>query len=174
MPRRLHRVGAALMAVAAFSMTAAPVMARGWGGGWGHHYRHRDRVDAGDVIAGLLIFGTVAAVASAASNADKNRRAESTPRYRSRDYRDDARYDDARDRRNGDANYRGASGIGNAVEACAGEVERSDRQIDTVDSVERDAEGWRVEGRVGNGSTFACSVSDSGRIRSVTVDGRAA
>lgn len=178
MGRNISRFASALAVAAVLSMTAAPAMARGWGGGWGGgwHHRHRDHVDTGDVLAGLLIFGTVAAVASAASKADRPQRSSRDYRDVSdRDYREGSRYGDYRnDNRPGQSNYRGAGGIGNAVETCAGEVERSDRQIETIDSVDRDGEGWRVEGRVGNGTPFSCSVSDSGRIRAVSVDGHAA
>ena len=62
------RFAAALAAAAALALSATPALAQVWGwggGGWGHH--HRDRVDAGDVIAGILIIGGIAAIASAAS-----------------------------------------------------------------------------------------------------------
>ena len=45
-------------------LTALPAEARGYYGDYG---RHRDRIDAGDVIAGALIIGGIAAIASAAS-----------------------------------------------------------------------------------------------------------
>ncbi|MEY4722048.1 MAG: hypothetical protein RIQ46_1773, partial [Pseudomonadota bacterium] len=143
------------------------------------------RVDAGDVIAGLLVIGTVAAVASAASNAGKAKRARDDGdndyrddyRDQDRDYRDsNRRYGDDRPDfgSRGSGDYRGAGGIGQALDNCAAEVERPDRRIDRVDTVERDSEGWRIEGQTDTGRTFVCSVSDSGRIRSVTVGGQAA
>ena len=40
----------------------------GWGrGGWGGRHHHDDGIDGGDVFAGLLILGGIAAIASAAS-----------------------------------------------------------------------------------------------------------
>ena len=47
------------------SASAPSAEARSRHGGWGH--RHHDRVDTGDVLGGLLILGTIAAIASAAS-----------------------------------------------------------------------------------------------------------
>jgi hypothetical protein len=58
---------ALLIAGTATLIAAAPANARhdDWGrGGWGH----RDRIDAGDVIAGALIIGGIAAIASAGNN----------------------------------------------------------------------------------------------------------
>lgn len=169
MSRRISRFAATVTVLAAAAMTASPVMARGWG-----HRHHNRGVDAGDVIAGLLIFGTVAAVASAASKSDRQRRDTRDRDYRSDDYERDRR-DSApsygEPRRN---DWQGSRGIGSAIDVCADEVERGDRRIESVDAVNREGEGWIIRGRVGSGSQFDCSVSDSGRVRSVTVDGRAA
>ena len=64
------RPAAALALAAALSLTASPAMARGWG------HRHHDRggVDAGDIFAGLLVIGGIAAIASAASKKNKQPR----------------------------------------------------------------------------------------------------
>ena len=62
-------VAAGAMAMA----SASPAMAR--------DYRDNDRIDTGDIIAGALIIGGIAAVAAAAGNG--------RDRY---DYRDDYRY----------------------------------------------------------------------------------
>lgn len=48
--------------------------------GWRLGRHHHDRVDAGDVLAGILIIGGIAAIASAASN-NKQKRAEPEYRY---------------------------------------------------------------------------------------------
>ena len=65
-------------------------------------------------------------------------------------------------------------GIDGAVDSCVREVERGSSRVDTVDSVDRDSDGWRVEGRMSGGRSFACSVDRDGRIRNATVDGRGA
>ena len=63
------RPAVAIAAAAMLSVTATPVLARDWGwgggGGYGRHHRHHDRVDAGDIFAGVLILGGIAAIASA-------------------------------------------------------------------------------------------------------------
>ncbi len=158
-------------------------MARGW---HGHHDRG---LDAGDVFAGLLIIGGIAAVASATSKANREKREERYPdpypqqRYPSdQDYRD---YRDYRDRSGGygeprddsrypETGWRGSSeSIDGAVDACVDEVERGSRRVDTVDGVNREGGGWRVEGRIRDGRDYSCTVGSDGRIRSATVDGRA-
>ncbi len=125
---------------------------------WGR----RDRVGAGDVIGGLLVLGTIAAVASAASNASRN--------GRNRDYRyPDSRYPDARyDYRNrsGDSRYGESRGIDSAVDMCAREVERNAR-IDSVDRAERRGDGWHVAGRLRTGEPFSCSIGNDGRIQGI-------
>ena len=60
------------MVLAALATTALPVAAEAHGrwdrGGWGGRGWHRDRggVDGGDVLAGLLIIGGIAAIAKSA------------------------------------------------------------------------------------------------------------
>jgi hypothetical protein len=176
---RISRSASTLAAAAVLSMAVAPAVAEargwrgGWGGGWGH--RHHDRVDAGDIFAGILIIGGIAAIASAASKADRDRRARTSER--DRDYRDDreARQDrgDTRYGRDDRPSWQEGRGIDNAVNQCVGEVERSAR-VDSVENVGRDGDGWRVEGRVAGGRSFACAIGTDGRIRSTTIDGRAA
>lgn len=155
-----------------------------WRGGWGHH--HDDGIDGGDVLAGLLIIGGIAAIASAASHSKKQARAEADPRpypggpdydapdARASDYRgtDEGRYADApRDETYGSAPVNGSFDA--AIDACAGEVERGERRIDSIGNVNRMGDRFAVEGRLTDGRGFACSVDDSGHIRSVAVDGHA-
>jgi len=172
------RPAVATAIAATLAMVATPAMARGYGGygGWGHH-RHHDRIDGGDVLAGILIIGGIAAIASAASNSAKQKR-EQDYRYPDDGPRDDSgRYGDYRERdeRSGSSTgYRSSDGLNAAVDRCVGEVERGERRVDTVDSVDRDGSGWRVAGRTNGGRDFACTVDGDGRIRSVTVDGSAA
>jgi hypothetical protein len=83
MPAVLHKaaIAAAAFAFAAgdlatLSLSPAPAEARWRHGGYRHHpYHpyHHGRVDAGDVIAGIIIVAGVAAIASAASGADEDR-----------------------------------------------------------------------------------------------------
>lgn len=170
------RGASALAVAAALSMMATPAMARGWGGGWGNYrHHHRDRVDAGDIFAGLLIIGGIAAIASAASKSQKEKR-ERDYRYPDRDYRDDSpNYRDDRDSRHDrPVGPRSAGEIGEAVDRCVSEVERGDRRVEQVDNATRSGEGWRIDGQVSGGRDFTCTLDGDLRIRQVTVDGRAA
>ena len=99
---------------------------------------HKDGIDAGDVIAGALIIGGIAAIASAVDKDDRH--------YRDRRYRD-RRYDDRRDVRRG--------GSRRAVESCVRAAERDARRygynyadVTQIRDVERTRYGWRVKGRI--------------------------
>ena len=119
-----------------------------------YRYRHRrNRVDAGDVIAGVLILGGIAAVANAVKDSNRNER------YRNRDYRDN------RDR---DYPYRNpdVTGIDRAASMCVSAIER-DARVEAVDSVDRTAAGWTVSGRLFDGQGFTCSIGADGRIDAV-------
>ncbi|MFM5924381.1 MAG: hypothetical protein ACKOPG_09365 [Novosphingobium sp.] len=158
---------------------ATPAMAQswgggwgGWGGGWGGGYRHHDRgVDAGDVIAGILIIGGIAAIASAASSNSKNKRYERRDYpQRNDDYGRDYSRESSRDDR---PEWQGsASDINGAISRCLDSVSRGSGRGEQVDRVERDGDGWRVAGRNGQGESFVCSVDRDGRIRNVDVAGR--
>jgi hypothetical protein len=123
-----------------------------------HRWRHRDRVDAGDVVAGVAVVGVLAALASAVSKQSKRDRAR-TEGYpypeRPYDYRAPTglRYGDS-------------GGIDRAIDTCAHDVERNGA-IDTIDTVERTGTGWRVAGRTRGGSPFNCSIGNDGRIEGV-------
>lgn len=171
MNRKTFRGAAVLASAAALSLAATPALARdrwGWGGGWG---RHHDRVDAGDVIAGILIIGGIAAVASAASKAGKNRRGEDRRYPEDRDYRADD-YREPAPREGYGAAY--AGDMNDAVNRCIDEINRGRSRVDSVDGAEREADGWRVRGRVGTDSRFSCTIDGDGRIRQVSIDGQAA
>ncbi|GGZ09632.1 hypothetical protein GCM10011614_25730 [Novosphingobium colocasiae] len=172
------RLAVALTATAAFAMTATPALARGhggWHGGYGHRH-HGGGIDGGDLLAGLLIVGGVAAIATAASNSARDRDRD-RDRNDARD-RDGGRYEDdsaGSDRGRDDAPVGArdqASGhFDDAVGVCADEIEKGDWQVDTVDTVTRSADRYSVSGRLTDGRGFACSIDDSGQVRSVAVDG---
>lgn len=131
-------------------------------------YRYRrNRVDAGDVLAGVLIIGGIAAIANAASKNNRNQRYRDRDyRYPDRDYRDrDRRYRDRDARR-----YDDSRGIDRAVDMCVRAIER-DVRVDTVDSIERDGSGWEVEGRLYNGEKFSCEIGSDGRIEDIDYAG---
>lgn len=102
------------------------------------HHRDRDGISAGEVIAGAVVLGGLAAILSSRNNA----------RY-DRDYRYDRR-----DRR---GSYRG--GYGNnprrAVEQCVRAAERraqrytgSRAEVYEIRDVDRERRGWEVKGRI--------------------------
>lgn len=137
----------------------------GWGGSRGRHHRHRRGSTAGDILTGILILGTVAAVANAAKRAERERSYPHPDRYprpypdRRGDYHPDNRTD-------------GPQGLEGAADMCLREVERNARARE-VTRVERSANGWLVTGAMADGVAFSCSIGADGRIDRVDVGGRA-
>jgi hypothetical protein len=123
-------------------------------------WRHRDRVDAGDVIAGVAIIAGIAAIAGAIDNGNKRERYEE-PRY------DDVRYDERR--YDAPRQYQ-SGGLDQAVNGCTRAIER-DVRVDSIDQVSRIGDGWEVRGRLYNGSGFTCAVSGDGRIDRIDFGG---
>ena len=165
MVRKSSRLAAISAAAAAFSLAATPAAAHGdrWG-------RHRDGVSAGDVLAGVLIIGGIAAIASAASKSNRDREVRDT-RYRE-PYPQD-RYDyrpEYRESRPEPGSYQG-SGIDNAVNMCVDQVERGDTRVGSVDNASRRADGWRISGQLDAGGGFSCWIDNDGRIRDVNLGG---
>lgn len=171
---RKPRLLAAPAVVALFSMLASPALAAPvpsasapQAAAWSadalayqnhRHWRYRrDRgVDASDVIAGVLLIGGIAAVASAATRVDDQR-----DRYSPRD---PYRGDEDRGWRDDDG---ATGGLANAARMCADEVEQQ-RAVDTVENVERRASGWTVTGTTESGDGFTCNIGNDGRIDRVT------
>ncbi|MGB3379005.1 MAG: hypothetical protein WBH10_01560 [Allopontixanthobacter sediminis] len=116
----------------------------------GRYRGHRDNVDAGDVIGGLLVIGAIAAVASAVSKPKE-------PRY-------PAPYPVRSGYNSGSG---AARGIDNAADMCVREIER-DARVSSVDSVERSGSGWRVSGLLFDGNGFTCQIGQDGRIDDVS------
>ena len=130
----------------------------------------RDRrggIDGGDVLGGLVILGTIAAVAAAVDNDKEKRRRDRTqgrdypyPENRSYDDRDEDRYrDQPREYGRAAGDPRGAD---RAIEACTAEAGRTAR-VDEIFDVEKIGGEWRVRGDFSNGREFTCSVDASGR-----------
>ncbi|WP_298467340.1 hypothetical protein [uncultured Erythrobacter sp.] len=127
----LGTVAAGAMALA----TATPAMA--------DNYRGKDRIDAGDVIAGAVIIGGIAALAGA-FDGDKR------DRYRGDRYRGD-RY-----RGNRHGYHNGRTNSRRAVERCVRVAERQARRfggyryadVTQIRDVDRTRYGFRVKGRI--------------------------
>jgi hypothetical protein len=131
------------------------------GGGWGlGGYRgrhHRRGSTAGDILTGVLILGTIAAVANAAKKAGERRGYPN--RYPHPDRPNDYRPN-------------GPQGLDGAADLCLREVER-DARAREVTGVERNAGGWLVTGSMADGAAFSCSIGADGRIERIEIDGRA-
>lgn len=162
-------------AIVLSSMAAVPAEAHGRYGGWGYGYRDRDHVSTGDVIGGLLILGTIAAIASSASKDRADRRDRDIrydPPYREprQDAPDYQRPDDDRaDSAYGDATtevrpYGTGEAEGRAADACSWAVEGEmgdDARVDSITKTEPNNGGWYVTGTAsrlgGEVRSFGCS-----------------
>lgn len=170
--------------------TAADETAHGWRsrGGWGGYYGGRwgghGHVRGGDVLAGILIVGGALAVVKAIENSNDRRYRDRDYRdrdYRYRDYREgdyrdrDARYPDYRDGARDYRDPRDSSyddprrGIDGAIEDCVGEVQR-DSRVATVDTAERNEDGWRVAGDLARGGRYSCKFGNDGRVRDIDIE----
>ena len=125
---------------------------------WGHD----NDIDAGDVVAGVVILGAIAAIAGAARNRNRERYEQ---RYPPPDedygYRTPGGYERADSR-----------GIDRAVDMCVGEVERGSERVGTVDSATRSVDGWNVSGQLESGAPYSCTVGSDGRISDIYVGDR--
>lgn len=174
MALKSNKMAAATAVAAAFSMLATPVAAvelphtsaaRAYDGSAETVQRHRrwrdrDRIDAGDVLAGVLILGGIAAIASAA---EKRNRADRYP----------APYPDDEVRYRTPRGYDGpdSRGMERAVDMCANEVERRGDRVGSVDGANRNRDGWQVSGQLENGAAWSCWIGNDGRISDVEVGG---
>ena len=184
MALKTHKLAAATAVAAAFSLLAMPVAAvelprpaavkaydgeglnverdrrRRW-------HRDRDDIDAGDVVAGVVLLGAIAAIAGAAKkNRDRDRYEELPPPPEAGDdygYRTPGAYE----RNDG-------RGIDRAVDMCVGEVERGQDRVETVDGANRTGEGWTVSGALEGGAGFTCRIDNMGRIRAIDIGGERA
>lgn len=105
------------------------------------YYRGHDGIDAGDVIAGALIIGGIAAIASAGSGRGWNDRRYDERRYRSGYY--DGGYGYFRD------GYGSRSAVHQCVRAAEREASRFGRaRITDVTSIYRIRGGYEVRGRL--------------------------
>ncbi|MXP25911.1 hypothetical protein GRI39_07625 [Altererythrobacter indicus] len=125
-------IGTAAAGAMALS-AASPAAARGY-------ERDRDGLSAGEIIAGALIIGGIAAVAASSKNNNRYYRGDNY-RYRD-DYRDHRR-------------YRGRHSARRAVEQCvyaaertASRYTRSRADVTQIRDVDRRGDGFRVKGNL--------------------------
>jgi hypothetical protein len=121
-------------------------------------WRHRNRVDTGDVLTGIGILAGIAILADAASKSNNNDRRRDEPRYDDRqDTRDYSRDDD----------------LGAAVSLCSNAAERSagdGARVQEIRSVTRADNGWRVEGDLDR-NAFTCATAN-GQVDYLRIDDR--
>jgi hypothetical protein len=135
---------------------------------------HRDRVDAGDVIAGIGILAGIAIIASAANKSKQDRRRTSGERY-PENYPQPRDQDTRPYNPSGptDNNYSAGNDLGAAVDACSRAAEQSagsNARVKEIRSVTREGDGWQVLGNL-NGSArgFSC-VASNGNVSSLRLD----
>lgn len=133
---------------------------------------HRDRVDAGDVIAGIVLIGAIAAIADSASKSRERERER-----RDEDYRyepRDGEYRSAPDQTDRQWVPGSNTAEGRAVEACSWAAEGElgdDARVGAIDAVTQEGSSWRVSGTVAAPEMmprdFACTYR-GGRVVDVT------
>jgi hypothetical protein len=127
---------ALLAAGAATLIASTPAMAS-------DHRGHGDGIDAGDVIAGALIIGGIAAIATAASNGG-NRYGRSYDRYDDNGRRG---YGDRSDYR--DNGYGSRAAVDQCVRAAQRDASRYGwARVTDVSSIDRVRGGYEVRGRL--------------------------
>jgi len=119
------------VAAGAMALSASPAAARD---------RNDDGIDAGDIIAGALVIGGIAAVAGAIGN---NRGYDRT--YGGPYYGDNDRYND----RYG-YNYNRYGNSRQAVQQCVNAAQRSayGARVTDIRSIDRKRDGYRIKGTV--------------------------
>ena len=148
------------MAAVSLDREKTVLTAAGEYNGWrNRRHRHRDRVDGGDILAGIAILAGVAIVADAASKQgrDDRRPAPYPPERYPQDERTGGRGND----------------VSSAVEVCSWAAERDNAQVEEIRSVTRDGEGWRVEGGLSGGEddSFVCGATN-GEVDFIQFGGR--
>lgn len=161
-------IGSAVIA-STMLVAAAPAEAR-------HRYYKRDRVDAGDVIAGIFLIGAIAAIADGASKSKQREQRQRDEDYRYDPPRRDEDYRAAPDNGSAPQWAPGSNGFETrAVDACSwaaeGELGNLAR-VGQIDSVVREGDGWQVTGNVAAPDTmprdFTCTFSN-GRVSTISL-----
>lgn len=160
--------------VSAAPIPGAPKWAEGqtahqWGGGW-YRRRHRNDVDVGDILTGVLVLGTIATVLDLVTKSTRRNRDDRRERYPDRYPSDERRNSDANDypnsNRDGDDRY-GASDEDQAVQDCAvaAEQQASGRgtvaQVRNIGDVQSTGNGFAIRGTLDTRNNYRSGVSAS-------------
>ena len=111
-------------------------------------------IGAGEVIAGALILGGIAAVVAASSNNDDRRYADNGRYYNGRNYNNG--YNNSAYRGYDNRYYNGAGNSRQAVEQCVNAAQRNasrysyggQARVTDIRDIDRKSDGYKVEGRI--------------------------
>lgn len=158
-------LAASLPAPSAPQAVAAPVA--GWSPsadvmhdrGWGRHRHDDDGIDGGDILAGILLIGGIAAIASAVSNSSKRKQAvqpqydtpQPAPQQQAPAYREPS------PKQTWDESAK-MSRLDDAADACVDAVSHH-AEVDHVYTVDPSGSGYRVAGDFTSGESFSCAVN---------------
>lgn len=134
---KLSKAAIGAATAGAMMLGSTPAMAR-------DRYDDRDGISAGEIIAGAVVLGGLAAILSSGSN-------DRYDRYGRYDDRYNGRYNDPRYGYGYDYNRYGNSRT--AVNRCVNAVERGSRRYGNTDvtqvtRIDRKRDGYRIKGRV--------------------------
>jgi hypothetical protein len=180
----LRAAGIAVLMTSAAPLLAAPVAASvkaqsvSTNGDIQEYRRHRhydhDRIDGGDIAAGIGILAGIAIIAGIANKAKNSERHTRGERYPERF--PDPTTQDTREN-TADRNDRSGDDVGSAVSLCSSAAERSaggNARVEEIRSVTREGSGWQVVGDLSGGArSFTCATS-GGRLENIRLsDGQA-
>ncbi len=157
-------IAGAGMATALLPLATEAQARPGWGGG--RHWRGDRGIDGGDVLAGLLIFGGIAAIASAASKSnERNANRDQDSRYRDGPAQSEPYRGDDWRQNGGQGSFapQATRNINDAVDRCIAEASRNG-EVEEVFDASRNGGGYRVSGALRNGDSFSCEVSGQGGV----------
>ena len=158
--KTLKKAAIGTVATGAMLMAAAsPAQAQNRGD---RYDRDRDGISAGEIIAGVVVLGGLAAILSSGDNDRYDNRG-----YDGRDYRGgDYGYDNGR--YNGGYDYNRYGNSRQAINQCVNAVNQRSSykrgaRVDQVTRVERTGKGYKIEGRVSTNDRYGNDRYNNGR-----------
>jgi hypothetical protein len=147
MASKLKALTGAFLATAMTAGAVAPASAQWRGDRYDRYDRRHDGISAGEVIAGAVIIGGLAAILSS-GNRDRGRYDRYDRYDRGYDRYNDRRYDDRRD-----YDWQRYGGSRSAIDRCVRAVEqrggrRDDVDVTRITYVDRIRDGYRINGDV--------------------------
>ena len=123
---------------------------------WNDRYdRDRDGISAGEIIAGAVVLGGLAAILSSNDNDRYDDRDYRYGDYGYNDNRNNGRYNDRyNDRYNNGYNYNRYGNSRQAVNQCVSAVQQragyrnGGARVDQITRIDRNSKGYKIEGRI--------------------------